>query len=155
VEALGPYTPRFPEPTPVVPNQSWYCVTPVPALHVKVAVEPGSVVPGVGLVIAGAAVALSEDIEKLQNRMSRKAKYRLLDRVMEQRMCKNCWPGQCRLVREVTAWQKILRCERGRTGGWNIFIPQQGYLENFRQSPARNLLSGKSWESQAGYPRLK
>ena len=53
VDALGPYTPRLPEPAPVVPSQSWYCVTPVPAVHVKVAADPERALLVLGAVIAG------------------------------------------------------------------------------------------------------
>jgi hypothetical protein len=37
----------------VVPSQSWYWVTPLPAVHAKVAVEPVRALLGVGAVIAG------------------------------------------------------------------------------------------------------
>jgi hypothetical protein len=57
VAELPPHTPRLPDPTPADPNQSWYAATPVPAVHVKVAVEPGRTVLGVGLVIAGRTAA--------------------------------------------------------------------------------------------------
>jgi hypothetical protein len=57
VAVVEPELYRLDEPHPVVPSQSWYAVGPVPADHVKVALEPGSVLPGVGEVSAAVAVA--------------------------------------------------------------------------------------------------
>jgi hypothetical protein len=50
-------TPRFCEPAPVDPSQSWYSATPLPADHVNVTEEPGSTLPGAGLIIAPGALA--------------------------------------------------------------------------------------------------
>ena len=43
---------RLYDPTPVLPIPSAYCVTPKPAVHVKVALEPVNVVFGAGEVRA-------------------------------------------------------------------------------------------------------
>jgi len=111
VDALGPYTPRLPDPTPVVPSQSWYCVAPVPAVHVKVADEPGSVVPCVGLVIAGKTVVVRGAVDlgtkvvgvfvapnkengKTQTKNSRKTTFRLLSWLMNEELCTRSWSGR-------------------------------------------------------------
>jgi len=52
------YVPRSADPVPVVPSHNWYDVTPIPASQVKVAADPGSVLPGVGLTIDAGAVAV-------------------------------------------------------------------------------------------------
>ena len=44
------------EPTPVLPTYSQYSVTPLPAVHWNVALLPGNVLPGVGLLMQAALV---------------------------------------------------------------------------------------------------
>jgi hypothetical protein len=64
VAVVWPVLERFVEPTPVVPRSSSYCVTPVPAVHVKVALEPVRVLPALGEVSAAATgVTVLDDAE--------------------------------------------------------------------------------------------
>ena len=57
VAVVAPEEYRFDAPA-VVPSQSLYCVTPMPAVHVNVGLEPVNTLPGVGEVrTAGVGVA--------------------------------------------------------------------------------------------------
>lgn len=66
------YAPTFCDPCPLVPSKSWNCDTaPVPAVQVKVTVEPGRTLPGAGLVSAGCGLRAKEAAVRLRKNAGR------------------------------------------------------------------------------------